>query len=54
MTLYHLSRLFQNETNVVMFAQQLVSIAKYYKFDGWLITIENAIHVSIQDRDISI
>ena len=28
------------------FAQQLVSLSKYYKFDGWLVNIENPIHVS--------
>ena len=30
----------------MQFAQQLVEIAQYYRFDGWLINIENPIHVS--------
>ena len=29
------------------FVQQLISIAQYYRFDGWLVNIENPIHVSL-------
>ncbi len=39
--------LLRDEATAVMFAEQLISIAEYYGFDGWLINIENPIHVSI-------
>ena len=29
------------------FAHQLVAMAEYYKFDGWLVNIENNIHVGV-------
>ena len=32
--------------NVLLFVQNLIRIAEYYRFDGWLINIENPIHVS--------
>ena len=43
------SVLLRDEATAVMFAEQLISIAEYYGFDGWLINIENPIHVSIHD-----
>ena len=38
--------LLKNESTVSQFAQQLVGLAQYYGFDGWLVNIENPIHVS--------
>ena len=38
--------LLSNKFKVTRFAEQLVSLSKYYKFDGWLVNIENPIHVS--------
>ena len=39
------STLLHNETMLQIFAQQLIAIAEYYRIDGWLINIENPIHV---------
>ncbi len=41
------SLLLRDESTALRFADQLISIADYYGFDGWLINIENPIHVSI-------
>ena len=41
-----LCSLLSDEFKVMQFAQQLVAIAQYYRFDGWLVNIENDIHVS--------
>ena len=38
-------KLLGNEDTVALFAQQLVALAQYYHFDGWLVNIENPIHV---------
>ena len=40
------ARILQQETIVHKFVQQLISIAQYYGFDGWLVNIENPVHVS--------
>ena len=40
------NRLLSDEAKVALFAQQLVALADYYGFDGWLVNIENPIHVS--------
>lgn len=37
--------LLSDESKVVQFAQRLVDMAEYYNFDGWLVNIENPIHV---------
>lgn len=39
--------LLSDELKVAEFAHQLVAMAEYYKFDGWLVNIENSIHVSV-------
>ena len=39
--------LLSDELKVAEFAHQLVAMAVYYKFDGWLVNIENNIHVSV-------
>ncbi len=39
-------RLLSNEVTIMQFSQQLVAIAQYYRIDGWLVNIENPIHVS--------
>jgi endo-beta-N-acetylglucosaminidase D len=31
----------------MVLAQQMVAIAQYYRFDGWLVNIENPINVRI-------
>ena len=36
----------QTEEAYVTLAEKLIQIAAYYKFDGWLINIENKIEVS--------
>lgn len=41
------ARLFSSEDNVSLFVRNLIRIAEYYRFDGWLVNIENPIHVSI-------
>ena len=41
------SRLFSSDVLVEQLVSKLIDIAMYYKFDGWLINIENPIHVSI-------
>ena len=28
------------------FVQQIIAITQYYHFDGWLVNIENPVHVS--------
>ena len=38
--------LLSDESKVTQFAQQLIAMAEYYNFDGWLVNIENPIHVS--------
>lgn len=43
-------RLLGNEATVELFAQQLVALAQYYCFDGWLVNIENPIHVSSMEE----
>lgn len=40
------SELLASEGNVQLFVTKLIAIAEYYNFDGWLINIENPIHVS--------
>ena len=40
------SLLLKDESTVVTFAEKLIAIAEYYGFDGWLVNIENPIHVS--------
>ena len=35
-----------NEVTYKQFADQLVKIADYYGFDGWLVNIENPVEVS--------
>ena len=37
--------LLQDEYKVMRFSEQLIGLAQYYGFDGWLINIENPIHV---------
>ena len=39
-------QVFASESAYKTFADKLVAVAKYYKFDGWLINIENPIAVS--------
>lgn len=39
-------KLFSNEDTVVHLAHQMVNLAQYYRFDGWLVNIENPINVS--------
>ena len=41
------ARLLHQDKIVHRFVQQLISIAQYYRFDGWLVNIENPIHVSL-------
>ena len=38
-------QLLSDESTLIQFAQQLVALAQYYGFDGWLINIENPINV---------
>jgi len=38
-------KLLKDEQTYKAFADQLVKIAQYYKFDGWLVNIENKIEV---------
>lgn len=40
-------RLLESEDSFRKVASKLVEITKYYKFDGWLINIENVIEVYI-------
>lgn len=40
------AHLLQREETVQHFVHQLIAIAQYYKFDGWLVNIENPVHVS--------
>lgn len=35
----------KSEDSYKQFADQLVKIAQYYRFDGWLVNIENKIEV---------
>ena len=44
------SSMLKDETTVMAFADKLISIAEYYRFDGWLINIENHIHVSYYSK----
>ena len=39
-------KILKDRTSLEHFADQLVDIAEYYKFDGWLVNIENPIQVS--------
>lgn len=43
----HVCSLLSDELKVAEFAHQLVAMAEYYKFDGWLVNIENNIHVGV-------
>ena len=40
------ARLLQREPMVQSFVRHLIAIAQYYRFDGWLVNIENPVHVS--------
>ena len=40
------SKILEDKATYKHFANQLVDIAEYYKFDGWLVNIENPIQVS--------
>ncbi|XP_052263181.1 cytosolic endo-beta-N-acetylglucosaminidase-like isoform X2 [Dreissena polymorpha] len=40
------AKILESEASYKQFADQLVKIAEYYRFDGWLINIENAIESS--------
>ena len=39
------ARLLSSEDTVMLLAQQMVAMAQYYRFDGWLVNIENPINV---------
>lgn len=41
------ANLLSNEDTVIQLAQQMVAMAQYYNFDGWLVNIENPINVSM-------
>ena len=41
------AEIFKDQLSYRQVADQLVLIAKYYAFDGWLINIENPIQVSL-------
>lgn len=41
------ANLLSNEDTVMQLAQQMVAMAQYYNFDGWLVNIENPINVSL-------
>ena len=40
------SRLFNSYDTVIHLTQKMVALAQYYRFDGWLVNIENSIDVS--------
>lgn len=39
------ARILSSEDTVILLAQQMVAMAQYYRFDGWLVNIENPINV---------
>ena len=42
----HCAEFLKSSDSILLFVKQLVNIACFHKFDGWLINIENPIEVS--------
>ena len=40
------ANLLSSEDKMMQLAKQMMAIAQYYNFDGWLVNIENPINVS--------
>ena len=44
------AQLLSNEHLMETFVQQIIAITQYYQFDGWLVNIENPVHVSYNNK----